>query len=525
MIASLREAPDRKRNGTASARGRGIPWGRLIPAALLLAWLAVLLAHLRTPQPSDQLHYLTAADLFPEPVDGALLTHQMTRFGLIVPASVAVEAFGYSQAAYAVVPLLATLSLMLGTYALGTLLFARVVGAAAGVAVVAATPVFADSTDLMPDVLAVGLFTCALALTVAIAGRDGPPGRWRLAGLGALLGWSYLTREFIVFLWPLVPILLYRKAGRRGLAWIAVPIVAMVAAEMLLCWRLYGDPLARLKAAAGHGGAPSPPEIASTYRDKPRSLYLLRLPRTLIDEYPDGRLLVGLIGLTLAGALVWPRRLALLAGAFLLTWVPLTLLGGVIDPSAPKLRLQLIRYWFPIFPAFVLGGLAALWLAATVLSGRLPGGSRARAVVPAVVVLAAAMVVTGVAARSWWASETTRLGGATQMEAFRSWMRDHDRAYGRVWADPRTGSVLMVYRSGPFGGRSWDAPVLKLREGAPFTPRRGDLVVFFDTDGGKLCPRCQDAARRVWGDVSGDRPGWSRVYATGDGVLRVYAIG
>ncbi|WP_395105805.1 hypothetical protein [Actinomadura sp. SCN-SB] len=251
----------------------------------------------------------------------------------------------------------------------------------------------------------------------------------------------------------------------------------------------------------------------------------MRLPRTLIDEYPDGRLLVGLIGLTLAGALVRPRRLALLAGACLLTWVPLTLLGGVIDPSAPKLRLQLIRYWFPIFPAFVLGGLAALWLPAAVLTGRLPGGPRTRAVVPAVVVLAAATVVTGVAARSWWASGATRLGGATQLEAFRSWMHDHNRAYGRVWADSRTASVLKVYRSGPFGGRDWDAPVFALREGAPFTPHRGDLVVFFDADKGKLCPWCKSSARRVWGSVSGDRPGWSQVYATRDGVLRVYAIG
>jgi hypothetical protein len=523
VIASLRADADTGAETAAPAR-RAFPWGRLIPAALVLAWLGVLLVHLRTPLPSDQINYMLAAERFPGPVEDATLLHQMTRFGLIIPASAAIQVFGYSQAAYAVVPVLATLSLVLGTYALGTLLFARAVGAAGALVIVAATPMFTDGTDLLPDMLAVGLFTCALALTVAIGGRDGPPGRWTLLGLGALLGWSYLAREFIVFLWPLIPVLLYRKAGWKGLAWIAAPIAALVAMELVLCWRLYGDPLTRVLAVTGHGGEPSPPEIAETYRDKPRPVYLLRLPSTLLEKFPDGALLVGLIGLTLAGALARPRRMALLVGACLLMWVPLTLLGGVIDPAAPKLRLQLIRYWFPIFPEFVLGGLAALWLLAMALSGRLPDRFRIRAAVPAAVVLAAGMAVTGFSARSWWASETTRLGGATQMEQFRSWMRDHDRTYDRVWADPRTRRVLRIYRSGPFGGRAWSSPILAAGK-RPFAPRRGDIVVLFDTERGEICPYCKQSAREVWGDVSGDRPGWRQVYATQDRVIRAFAIG
>jgi hypothetical protein len=348
-----------------------------------------------------------------------------------------------------------------------------------------------------------------------------------LLGLGLLLGWSYLTREFIVFLWPLIPVVLYRRTGLRGLAWVAAPVVALVGLELLLCWRLYGDPLARVLAIMGHGGEPSPPAIAGTYRDKPRWVYVLRLPTTLGD-FPDGALLNGLLALTLAGALAWPRRLALMAGACVLMWVPLTLLGGVIDPGAPKLRLQLIRYWFPIFPMFVLGGLATLWLLAMALRGRLPERLRFRgaAAVPAVAVLAAATLFTGVAARDWWGSETARLGGATQMEAFRSWMRDNDRTYRRVWADGRTRNILRVYRYGPFGGApAWDAGLYGVYPGRAFTPRPGDLVVLLDTERGKVCPQCWRSAREVWGDVPGSRPGWRLVFATGDRVVRAYAIG
>jgi 4-amino-4-deoxy-L-arabinose transferase-like glycosyltransferase len=523
VIASTRATSASGEDTVAASRER-LPWGRLIPAGLLLAWLVVLIAHVRVPLPSDQLNYMLAAEHFPDPVPDAILTHQMTRFGLIIPASLAIDVLGYSQAAYAAVPILATLALVLGTYALGAMLFSRAVGVAAGLVVVAATPMFAESTDLLPDVLAVGLFTCALALAVAIGRRDGPPRLWVLLALGVLLGWSYMAREFIVFLWPLIPIVLYRRAGLRGIAWVAAPIVALVAVELLLCWRLYGDPLARVLAVTGHGSAPSPPEIAATYRDKPRLDYVMRLPSTL-EDYRDGILLNGLLALTFAGLLAWRRRLALFAGACVLMWVPLTLLGGVIDPSAPKLRLQLIRYWFPIFPMFVLGGLAALWLLAVALRGRLPERLPFRVALPAAVVLAAATVFTGVAARYWWANEQTRLGGATQLEAFRSWMRDNDRAYRQVWADSRTRNLVRVYRSGPFGGTAWNTRLRVLVPASPDRPGPGDLVLFFDTDRGKVCPACWRNARRIWGDVSGNRPGWRLVYATPDRLVRVYAIG
>jgi hypothetical protein len=533
----------------------------LIPAALAAAWLTVMLVNLRLPYPSDQLNYMSAARLFPHPLLGSDLPHQVTRFGLIVPARLVIAVFGYSQAAYYVVPLIGTLTLLLGTYALGSQLYGRWVGAAGGIVVVAATPVFRDSTDLLPDVLAAGLFTIALAMAVAIRRQRLTARWWVLAGLGLLLGWSYLVREFIVFVWPLVPVLIFHRVRWRGLLVVAAPIAALGIAELSLCWAIYGDPLTRLHAITGHGSAPSPPEIAHTYRDKPRHVYLLRLPTSLRD-YPEGDWLVLLLGLTLLGGLLRPRRFAIPVAWCALLWVPLTLLGGIIDPSAPKLRLQLMRYWFPIFPAFVLGGLGLIWLAAMFAAARMRGRSdrsdqsderndrsdqsdqsdrsdqsapdragggrvglgRPAVVLPAALVLLVAAPAAGASARGWWAAADTRAGGATQLEDLRTWLAGHDDGVRVVWADRRTAKTLAVYQQGPFGGRAWNASIGRMMPGGP-APAVGDLVVFFDADGAVgVCGVCTQNARLAWGDPPRPRPGWRPVYATRDGVVRVYHV-
>ncbi|MGI8332281.1 glycosyltransferase family 39 protein [Actinomadura scrupuli] len=514
-----------------SLPGRPRAWrdpGLLIPAGLALVWLAVLVAHLRFPYPSDQLNYLRAAARFPDPLVPATETHQVTRFGLLIPVRLVMTVFGYSQTSYYVVPVLGTLVLLIGTYALGSLLFSRWVGAAGGLVVVAATPVFVDSTDLLPDVLATALFTAALAVALAIRRERLPAGRWTLIALGLLLGWSYLVREFIVFVWPLIPVLLYRRVGWSGLAWLAAPIALLGLGETLLCWGLYGDPLARVKAVTGHAQGYSPPRIAGTFRDKPRSVYLLRLPSTL-HRFPEGRWLQLLLGLTLLGGLVRPRRFALLVAWCALLWVPLSLLGGVLDPAKPSLRLQLIRYWFPVFPAFVLGGLGLVWLAGRFLAGRMPqersGALRAAAaVLPVAALLAVSAATAGTAARGWWASPATRVGGGTQLEAFRTWMSRHDDGAQTIWAERHTVLDLGIYRNGPFGGTSWHQRLKVARAGGE-QPVPGDLVLFFDTEQGQVCGHCRTGAREVWSTPPRPLPGWRQVYATRDGVVRVYSAG
>jgi hypothetical protein len=497
----------------------------VLPVVLAAGWLAVVLSQLRPPTPSDQLNYMEAAARFPHPLETSTAMHQVTRFGLLLPMRLAIAVFGYSQAAYYVVPIIATLILLLGTYALGTQLFSRVAGVAAALVVVAATPVFADAADPLPDVLVAGLFTVAVSLALAIRRRRLPARWWVLVGLGLLLGWSYLVREFIVFVWPLIPILLWRRVGWRGLFLVAAPMAALFAGETLLCWALYGNPMARIHAVTHHAEGPAPIEIARTFRGKPRSTYILRLPKTL-REYPEGNWMIAFIGLTLAGGAVWRRRLAVPVVWCALLWVPLTLLGGVLDPSAPKLRLQLIRYWFPIFPAFMLGGLGALWLAGRVLGNRLrdrPGGHRMAVALPVALVVTVAAATVGTAARGWWALPGSRAGGGTQLEAFRSWMSEHDQAAPRIWTDAHTARLLQIYQHGPFGGLAWHARIGRATPGHPGA-RPGDLVLFFDTESGRLCGRCRKSARQVWGPRPRPLVGWRQVYATGDGVVQVYQV-
>jgi hypothetical protein len=538
-----------------------------VPVLLGAAWLGVVLWHLRMPYPSDQLHYLEAGAAFPWAPDNAELAHQVLRFGVTVPTRLAIAVFGYSQAAYYTVPVLASLLLLGATYALGALLFSRTVGVAAAAVVITSTPVFLDVTDLLPDLLATGLFTAAVAVAVAVRRGDLPARAPVLLTIGLLLGWSYLSREFIVFVWPLVPLLLWRPlaaGGTRwaGLAWMAAPIVGVVAAETLLCWTFHGDPLARFTAAAGHGEAPSPADIAATYRDKPRDVYLRRLWATLGGyppgpRYPEGWILRGLLVLAVVAGLLRPRRLGVPLAWCALLWVPLTMLGGILDPAAPKLRLQLVRYWFPIFPAFVLGGLGALWLAARALQGWYerrpgpdpagaaasgpprPGGDAtprgpafrhaapiraAVAVLPAAVVLAAGGLSSGTAMAGWWGDPATRAGGATHMERFRDWMGRQDADIDAVWADGRTHGVLQIFRQGPYGGRAWSAEPLRLGPRGD-GPAPGHLVVLFDTERGEVCGACRAAAQDLLGPGAAPRPQWRQVFATRDGVLRAYVVG
>jgi hypothetical protein len=520
----------------------------------VIGWLAVALTHLRLPYPSDQLHYLSAAAVFPDPIAGSTLTHQMTRLGLTGPTRLAMTVFGYSQAAYYIVPLLGSLALLLSTYAIGAMMFSRVVGAGAAVVLLTCTPIFYDSTELLPDLLATALFTVAVALAVAVRRRRLRLGLPVLLGIGALLGWSYLVREFIVFVWPLVPILLWPRLGERALeerggaapdrgrrlldlVWLGLPIVVLAAAETVTFWAVYGDPLARANAVVNHGEGPTPPAIAQTFQDKPRWVYVARpwhvLGGTDSKPFPERWVLRSLLVGAVLGGLVWRRRLGPLLVWMALLWVPLVLLGGVIDPSSPKLRLQLIRYWFPMFPAFVLAGVAAAWLlagycAARARSGRSAGGVAARvvrvvAIVPAVAV-AGVVGASVVLAGGGVARDADAWRGSSDMSAFRSWMERNGTGVHNVWTDRMTRHVLMVFRQGPFGGRAWRAEVRIIRPGGAAAPAPGDLVVVFDPEQSGVCGACGKYIRQALGTPVVPRPNWQPVFMGSDGMLRAYAV-
>jgi hypothetical protein len=528
----------------------GPPGTLLIGAVLAVGCTVMQLLWLAPPYPSDQIHYLAAARDFPtEPPD--TLAHQYIRYGLIAPIRFAIEAFGYSQAAYYAVPFIAAAMLVLSVYALGVLWFGRLVGALAALVTVGNSIVFPDLTMPLPDLPATAHFTAAVAVAAAVRGRRpwvAATGRRRSAALaliGVLLASSYLCREFIVFLWPLVGLLLFRRVRTRELIWLAAPVLLAVLAESVVNALVAGDPLARLHTAAEHGGGAVPPPIARGYQNLPVEVYLTRLSFVL-TQAPEGQWLLILLALTLVGVMIavtaavarrwWPsrfppidprvRRLGLLAAWIALLWVPLTLLGGLLNPSQPKLRLQLDRYWFPIFPALILGGVAVAWLAGRAVASRLPVVRTRPVAIAAIAATAAAAVALPpviIAASGWMDSPGYRVNGATHLERFRDWLADH-KDVPVVWADRRTATILPLYTTGPFGGEVVHTEIRTLLGRGPKpAPGRNEHVVLYSANS-RLCGHCRVAEEGLFGKPIQPPATWTKVYQTADGVLQIYRV-
>jgi hypothetical protein len=498
----------------------------LLGASLTLLYGVLLLFDLSVPQPVDHSRYMDAARSFPSAPKDPIFDHQYLRIGLTGPTAVAMKVFGYSEVTYHAFPVATALLLFASVYAIGCMLFGRLVGALSAGVLGCVGIVVVAGTELLPDLPATALFTAAVALTIAV--REGllPHRRVWLVVIGVLMGWSYLTREFIVFVWPLVPVLLWRRVGRWEWLWGLVPVVLTGIGETALNAHLYGDPLARLHAGSGLGDLPSDPKVAATFHDLPLWVYLWRLPQQLV-RLAEGPGMLLLLGLTLAaGVFVVVRRLRSTAttherrvGVFalwvMLLWVPLTLAGGVLNPAHPKLRLQLLRYWYPLFPAFVLGGVAVLWLATRAL--RLPDRRRslaASAVVSCVAVAVAGLAVIGRPGIPGWAGSARVRSDA--LPEFRSWLARSGAQ--TVWVDTKLFRILPIYFVTPTGHRIWHGHMRPML--SPAQPPAGDYVVVYSV-GSDACPRCGDSAHAVLPMVP---PTWRPVMTSHDHLLRVWRV-
>ena len=519
----------RLRGAVAGGRTEGLLRAALVvglPVFVAIAALALSLLARMPPIPSDQLNYFEFARVLPEIPETPGVYHQFQRIGLVLPLALAIKALGYSPLAYYAVPILASVALALSVYWLGALLFNRVVGAAAGVLVVGNSAIFVDLAAPLPDVLSTALFCWALVLTIAIRQEQRLVTTTRtrligtLIGIGLLLGWSYLTREFIVLLWPLVPILLVRPVGFRGLLWVALPLAMVGIGELALNASLYQDPLARVRSVLGHGEGPMSSTALSAYRDQERLWYANVLPDAL-RAFPEGDWLIASLVMTIAGAIVWPSHRILL-GWFACLALPLSLLGGVLDPAEPMLRLTNFRYWFPIVPAIVLGGVGGVWLATRWFARSIPIGTAGSEAAAAVLAIAVAIPPLAIAADARDQDARYIAGGAVQLEALQTWLLSDGQAVDRLWADSRTGRIIPLFATGLPGQPGWRGEVLSLRAGAD-APQRGDHVLLY-SEGRGVCGRCRDALERELGSPVPVPESWATVFATEDGIVRVYEV-
>ncbi len=496
-----------------------------LPVLVIVAALWLAIQARMPPIPSDQLNYLDFAHNLPNVPDTPAVYHQFQRIGLVAPLAVAIKLFGYTSLAYYAVPIMASVALAFAVFLLGALLFNRVVGLAASLLAIGNSAIFVDLAAPLPDVLSAALFCWAMVLAIALRlehPRVAATHRRRngaLLGIGILLGWSYLTREFIVLLWPLVPIVLFRSVGFRGLAWVALPLALVGIGELALNSLLYQDPLARVRSVLGHGEGPMSSPALGYYRDQERLWYVNRLPEEL-GMLPEGGWLTAALVATVAGAIASPSH-RLLLGWVASLGVPLLLLGGVLDPSEPMLRLSNLRYWFPIVPAISLGGVGATWLAARWLLRMVEVPLAARDVVAGILALAAALVPLSMASDERSDDPRYVAAGAVQLDELRSWLATSDPPVERLWADSRTRRIVPLVAAKWGSEQGWSGEVLALS--AADEPRPGDHVLLYSADRG-VCGRCRNALEPVLGSPASVPASWTPAFATDDGIVQVFEV-
>ncbi|MGW0229041.1 hypothetical protein ACWDWO_12065 [Actinopolymorpha singaporensis] len=527
--------PQVPRTGAAA----GPPLRRAATAAvdclLGLTVVAVAVLYRLPPIPSDPINYLVAASYFPNHPD-RVIEHQYLRIGLVLPLRLAYDAFGYAQAAYLLVPVLAALLLVMSVHALGTMLFNRYVGVAAALLTLSNSVVFPDLTQPRPDLPATALLVTALVLALALRQRRpwACANRRREVGvllaIGALLGWSYLCREYVVFCWPLIPLLLVRRVPWRRALWVVVPLVVVAVGEAVLSSLTFHDPLARLHTAAGHG---SGPPIATDYIDRARSWYLLRFP-DILRSSPEGWWLR-----TTAVVAVWgvaiSRQLRFLVAWAALFFLPLVMLGGWVNPHAPMLRLYLPRYWVPIIPALALActGVVyvlaryAIHLPARYATPATPLPRTRAALVAGILTLLVTAFPVGVSQHARATDMSVALNqdyaanGGTQFEQFRTWLTLHRRDVRTMWGERRTLRILGFFVNSPAGTPVWTGP---LREWSPRSekPATGDHVLLYSAYS-DTCRPCRINVENNLGVHPARPPStWHLVFTTRDRVVQVY---
>ncbi|MEQ4206057.1 hypothetical protein [Actinopolymorpha sp. B9G3] len=485
------------------------------------------------PVPFDQVNYFDAAWGFPSHTS-YISDHQVLRHGLTVPIRMAQELFGYSQAAFLAVPILSGVLLAVSVYVIGLLLFNRTVGFAAAVLTVGNSVVFPNLTTPLPDVLATALMCAALAVALALRQR-----RLLVAGtrrreivalliVGALLGWSYLAREYMVFVWPLIPLMLIRRVRMIRLGWLIVPLLVVGGGEALLNTLAYGDPLARLHVAAHHGDGPplSDEPWRNEHLGHSAQWYLTRLA-AIVGAAPEALWLKAAVAATVVGAF-FHRRIGFLLVWALLFYVPLVALGGLLDPYQPRLRINVQRYWLPLIPAIVLALVAVTWLLVSNRARVVPflrERARLRSALASLAVLAAVAVPVGLAQHARATGDTDpyaryAANGATELEDFRSWLQRTD-SVDTLWANPSTNRVVGIYLNPTFGRPAWDGELTVWHR--VDDPQPGDHVVLYSART-PTCGGCMAHAQNILGDPVRIPASWRLVFQANDRQVEVYRV-
>jgi hypothetical protein len=415
------------------------------------------------------------------------------RIGMILPARAFQEVFGYGQVAFYAWPMLAGIVLVLATYWLGALLFSRPAAVLAALIVILHPLLVRDTVNntswqLLPDIPAAALFALGMALLIAGARRS----RWWLVGAGVCFGWAYLAREFAVLTFPAIVVALvaWRLPWRRWPV-VAAPMVALLALEMVLAWRMHGDALARWRVGAAHTDPPLPHYSRA---DALQGFW------HMLATNPGAELMLTMMALTVLLAVVVRRRAFVLCAVWCGSlWLGLLLGGGLLDPHHVWARDTSARYWVGLLVPVALAGAGVLDLV--------------RTRVPAFAVVAAAALLAFYGAHDLRYIERFHLGsdesGLTpaRWSALRAFLHAHDAQFPRIASDGHTLSGLdLMYRYAPIGGAvEWHGAAIVVNHPHWYRPRPSEVggAALLWSRHTSHKPRLSDGWRVAWSSDNG----------------------
>ena len=243
--------------------------------ALLIVHIVLQLVTRPFPRWGDAILTFVYARDFPNiPAD-----QHSTRLGILLPARLFIDIFGFGEVAYYSYPAIMGVVLVVAMFLVARRLFGLVAGAIAGFLIVF-NPIIVHTANnttswqLLPDVPAVAWFTSGMALLLAVAhgsaGVPAPPSRSataRLVGAGLCFGLAYECRELVAFMFVLLPLVtvLYRMSWRR-LALVLAPMALILAAELAIAWIVWGDPLSARHDVLGQGPAVNDEGLSRDHR-------------------------------------------------------------------------------------------------------------------------------------------------------------------------------------------------------------------------------------------------------------------
>lgn len=476
----------------------------------------------------DPVEYFFAASRLPD----VATNHRSLRLGLLLPIRAGQMLFAYSQAAYYLVPFLSGVGLIAGTYVLARSFFGRAVAASAGAAVVFNPYVLGAIHQIYPDLLSTALFTGGTALVVVAARRITHAEIPRadvsahvcLVAAGLLFGWSYLVREFIVVLFPLALVILVAyRVPWRYLAGVALGALAVLVSELAWNAVVFDDPFIRFRALHGQAGGGRPPgehlQDMIESRIGRRGSRFDRVVRvvTILMAPGVGPLFVGLGLAAVGSALVLrDRRSAVLLSWMVGYWAVVAALTIIERNEAGQTFLfaNKARYWYPLLPPLIIGGLGVVSEVAGRLRGRTTGS-----LTPVLVLGLGLVSVVGTLVPM-----AARADEHREYEEFRGWLRTEAEPVDVVWTTQRTSWILQMFTRSPFGTPVWEGRVRPVNTAFRFADVNevtGGYLVMQDSF---FKPRFSNW-REVTPDYLIDPPDrWSPVFVTQRSEIVVYDL-